>query len=158
MRPGLALLGWLLVSLAAGAIGGVASMNARDFYAALAKPPWAPPGWVFGPVWTTLYILMGIAAWLVWRERGWTGARGALSLFLVQLAANALWTWLFFAWRRGGLALAEIILLAALIVATMLAFARVRRTAAALLVPYLLWVLFATALTAAVWQRNRGLL
>lgn len=133
-------------------------MNARDFYAALAKPPWAPPGWVFGPVWTTLYILMGIAAWLVWRERGWTGARGALSLFLVQLAANALWTWLFFAWRRGGLALAEIILLAALIVATMLAFARVRRTAAVLLVPYLLWVLFATALTAAVWQRNRGLL
>jgi tryptophan-rich sensory protein len=101
---------------------------------------------------------MGIAAWLVWRERGWAGARGALLLFVAQLALNALWTWLFFAWRQGGLALAEIVVLLVLIAATMAAFARVRALAAALLAPYLLWVAFATALTAAVWRRNPGLL
>jgi tryptophan-rich sensory protein len=154
----LGLAGWIAASLAAAAVGGIASAGAGSFYAELEKPAWAPPAWLFGPVWTTLYVLMGIAAWLVWRERGWAGARGALLLFVAQLACNALWTWLFFAWRRGGLALAEIVLLAALIVATMVAFARVRTLAAALLAPYLLWVVFATALTAAVWRRNPGLL
>lgn len=154
----LALAGWIAVSLAAGALGGIASVGAASFYAELSKPAWAPPGWLFGPVWTTLYVLMGIAAWLVWRESGWEWGRGALTLFLVQLAGNALWTWLFFAWRQGGLALAEIVVLAALIIATMAAFARVRPLAAVLLAPYLAWVLFATALTASVWRRNPGLL
>ena len=152
----LGLAGWIGISLAAGAIGGLASVRASSFYTQLSRPEWAPPSWLFGPVWTVLYVLMGIAAWLVWRERGWAGARGALTLFLVQLAANALWTWLFFAWREGGLALAEIMLLAALIVATMIAFARVRRVAALLLAPYLLWVLYATALTMAIWRANPG--
>ena len=156
--PSLALVAWIVASLAAGAVGGVASAGAAGFYAELARPAWAPPGWLFGPVWTALYVLMGIAAWLVWRERGWAGARGALLLFAAQLACNALWTWLFFAWRRGGLALAEIVVLAALIVATMVAFARVRTLAAVLLAPYLAWVLFAAALTASVWRRNPGLL
>jgi tryptophan-rich sensory protein len=155
---GLALVGWIAATLAAGGVGGAASAGAADFYAELARPAWAPPGWLFGPVWTVLYVLMGIAAWLVWRERGWAGARAALLLFAAQLACNALWTWLFFTWRRGGLALAEIVVLAALIVATMVAFARVRALAAVLLVPYLAWVLFATALTASVWRRNPGLL
>jgi tryptophan-rich sensory protein len=154
----LGLVGWVALCLAAGAVGAVASVRAADFYLQLQRPGWAPPPWLFGPVWTVLYVLMGVAAWLVWRERGWTRARSALSLFVVQLACNAAWTWLFFAWRRGELALADIVLLAALIVATMAAFARVRTLAAALLVPYLLWVLFATALTASVWQRNPGLL
>ena len=154
----LGLAGWIGISLAAGAVGGLASARASSFYVQLNRPEWAPPGWLFGPVWTVLYVLMGIAAWMVWRERGWAGARGALTLFLVQLAVNALWTWLFFAWRQGGLALADIILLAALIVATMIAFARVRTVAAILLAPYLLWVLFATALTMAIWRANPGLL
>lgn len=152
----LGLVGWIGISLAAGAVGGLASARASSFYVQLNRPEWAPPGWLFGPVWTVLYVLMGIAAWMVWRERGWAGARGALTLFLVQLAVNALWTWLFFAWRQGRLALADIVLLAALIVATMIAFARVRTVAAILLAPYLLWVLFATALTMAIWRANPG--
>lgn len=148
----LGLIGWLLVSLAAGAVGALATRNAREFYAGLVKPSWAPPGWLFGPVWTVLYLMMGVAAWLVWRQEGWRGAAGALSLFLVQLLCNALWSWLFFAWRRGGLAFADIVLLIALIIATALAFARLRTLAAALLLPYLAWVAYATALTYALWR------
>lgn len=157
-HPWLGLAGWIITSLLAGAIGGVASARASAFYAQLDRPDWAPPGWLFGPVWTVLYVMMGIAVWLVWRARGWSGARTALVLFLAQLACNALWTWLFFAWRLGGLALADIVVLAVLIIATMVAFARIRVGAAVLLVPYLLWVIFATALTTAVWRRNPTLL
>ena len=158
MKDLLALAGWILSSLAAGAIGSIASRNAGDFYGQLDRPPWAPPSWLFAPVWTALYVLIGIAAWLVWRERDRVPVRGAITLYVVQHVLNALWTWIFFAWRRGGLALAEIVVLALLIVATMIAFARVRKLAAALLVPYLGWVAFATALTAAVWRRNPGVL
>ena len=148
------LIGWLLVSLAAGAAGAFATRNARAFYADLVKPAWAPPGWLFGPVWTALYLLMGVAAWLVWRTAGWGGAPGALSLFLGQLACNAAWSWFFFAWRRGALAFAGIVLLLGLIVATLFAFAHVHRLAAGLLLPYLAWVTFATALTYALWRAN----
>src|SRR5512146_2243656 len=154
----LALLGWVALAVLAGAVGAIASLDARVFYGALVKPTWAPPGWLFGPVWTALYVLMGIAAWLVWRKAGWTGAHAAFVLFFVQLALNALWTWLFFAWRNGALALAGIVVLLIFIVATMIAFGRVSRPAAVLLVPYLCWVLFATVLTAAVLSRNRGVL
>ncbi|MES2523800.1 MAG: TspO/MBR family protein [Gemmatimonadota bacterium] len=157
-RRWLGLAGWIGISLLTGAVGGLASINATEFYLQLDRPPWAPPGWLFGPVWTVLYLLMGVAAWLVWRARGWDGARGALTLFVVQLAVNALWTWAFFAWRSGALALADIGLLAILIIATMVAFARVNRVAALLLLPYLCWVAFATALTISVWQRNPTLL
>lgn len=153
-RSWLGLIGWLLVSLAAGAAGALATTQAREFYSGLVKPAWAPPGWLFGPVWTTLYIMMGVAAWLVWRRAGWSGAAVALSLFLAQLVCNALWSWIFFAWRSGALAFAEILLLAALIIATMLAFARVRTAAALLLLPYLAWVVFATALTWTLWRAN----
>lgn len=154
MRQWLGLIAWLLVSLATGATGALATANAREFYAGLVRPAWAPPGWLFGPVWTTLYLLMGVAAWLVWRRAGWAGAAGALVLFLAQLVANAAWSWIFFAWHRGALAFAEILLLLALIVATMVAFARVHRLAAVLLVPYLAWVGFAAAPTYAVWRAN----
>jgi tryptophan-rich sensory protein len=154
MRSWLGLIGWLLGSLAAGAVGALATRHAREFYAGLAKPAWAPPGWLFGPVWTALYLMMGIAAWLVWRQVGWSGAAVGLSLFLGQLLCNALWSWLFFAWRRGGLAFADIVLLAGLIVATALAFAQVRVLAAGLLLPYLAWVIFATALTLSLWRAN----
>ena len=150
----LGLIGWLLVVFVAAAIGALATRNARAFYAVLAKPAWAPPGWLFGPVWTALYLMMGVAAWLVWRTAGWAGAAGALSLFLGQLVCNALWSWLFFAWRRGALALADIVLLCGLIVATLIAFAHAHRLAAILLLPYLAWVIFATALTHAIWRAN----
>lgn len=157
-RSWLGLVGWLALTLATGAVGGIASRSAPEFYAQLSKPGWAPPASLFGPVWTTLYVLMGIAAWLVWRERGWSGARGALTLFIVQLALNALWSWLFFEWRRGGLAFVEVVVLAAMIVATVVAFARVKTASAALMAPYLAWVLFASALTWSVWRQNPQLL
>ncbi|MBA3589192.1 TspO/MBR family protein [Methylibium sp.] len=157
-KQALGLLGWIALSFAAAAIGGFASVNAGDFYQQLERPPWAPPAWLFGPVWSVLYLMMGVAAWLVWRARGFDGARTALVLFLVQLAANALWTWLFFAWREGGLAFAEILVLWALILGTVLAFWRVRPLAGALLLPYLAWVSFASALNFSLWQLNPGLL
>lgn len=149
-------MGWLLVAFAAAAVGAIASVDAASFYARLAKPSWAPPGWVFGPVWTTLYALMGIAAWLVWRAPG--SRRAALGLFVAQLAANALWSWLFFAWHRGALAAVEVLLLLGLIAATVMAFWRVSRLAALLMLPYLLWVGFASVLTWTVWRSNPGLL
>jgi tryptophan-rich sensory protein len=150
----LGLIGWMLVVFVAATMGALATRQARDFYAGLTKPSWAPPGWVFGPVWTVLYLLMGVAAWLVWRTAGWGGAALALSLFLAQLVCNALWSWFFFAWRRGALAFADTVLLLGLIVAMLFAFAHVHRLAALLLVPYLAWVTFATALTHAVWRAN----
>jgi translocator protein len=143
----------LLLVFAAAALGAVASINAQAFYAALVKPAWAPPAGVFGPVWTVLYTLMGISAWLAWRARC---SRGALVLFLVQLAVNALWSWLFFAWHRGALAAADVLLLLVLIAATMRAFWQSSRGAAGLLLPYLLWVAFASALTWSVWLANPG--
>lgn len=158
-RQILGLLGWLLVTFAAAAIGGIASADdAGAFYRQLIRPAWAPPASAFAPVWSVLYILMGVAAWLVWRERGFSGARGALSLFLVQLAANALWTWLFFVWRLGALALAEIAFLWMLVLGTLVAFWRVRPLAGALLLPYLAWISFACALTFATWRLNPQLL
>ncbi len=149
---------WILVSFIAAALGGLASANAGGFYLELARPAWAPPSWLFGPVWTILYILMGTAAWLVWRKVGWRSTNPALKLFMVQLALNALWTWLFFVWRLGALALGEILILWILILRTILEFRKVSPAAAWLLVPYLLWVGFATALTYALWRGNPLLL
>lgn len=149
---------WLVVSFIAAAIGGAASIDAGPFYAQLVRPEWAPPSSIFGPVWTVLYALMGIAAWLVWRVGGFRAARTALTLFLGQLAVNALWSWLFFAWHRGALAFADILCLWALIVATLIGFWRVRPLAGALLVPYLVWVSFASALNYFIWQLNPEIL
>jgi len=148
------LMAWLIISFIAAAIGAAASLDAAPFYAHLMRPDWAPPPSVFGPVWTGLYALMGIAAWLVWRDGGFRGARVALSLFLIQLALNALWSWLFFKWQRGALAFADILLLWVLILATLIGFWRARRIAGVLLLPYLLWVSFASALNYAVWRLN----
>ena len=154
--PWLGLLGWLLASFAAAAVGAIASVDAASFYAQLSKPSWAPPAGVFGPVWSVLYSLMGVSAWLVWKS---PGARTLpLALFVVQLGVNALWLWLFFAWHRGALAAADVLLLLVLVAATTAAFIRCSRPAAALLVPYLLWVGFASALTWSVWRGNPGLL
>jgi tryptophan-rich sensory protein len=154
----LGLAGWLIVVFVAAAIGAVASAQAGPFYSELVRPDWAPPASLFGPVWTVLYALMGIAAWLVWRERGFRDARLALGLFLVQLALNALWSWLFFGWHLGAWAFADIVVLWMLIVATVIAFWRIRPLAGALLVPYLLWVSFAAFLNHAVWRLNPLLL
>ena len=154
----LGLLGWLVLSFAASAIGAIASFQAQSFYGQLVQPAWAPPPAVFGPVWTLLYTLMAIAAWRVWRIGGFRSHRLALSIFLVQLVFNAVWSWLFFAWHLGALAFADIVLLWVLIVATLLSFWRIRPLAGALLVPYLLWVSFAAALNYSLWQLNPQIL
>lgn len=152
------LIGWLALSFAVAGVGAIASLDAAEFYQLLERPFWAPPGGVFAPVWTLLFALMGVAAWLVWRRAGFAGARVALVLFLVQLFFNGLWSWLFFAWHRGALAFADVLLLWALIVLTLVAFWRVRPLAGMLLIPYLLWVTLALALNFSVWRLNPGLL
>jgi translocator protein len=157
-RQLMGLAGWLLVSFATATIGAIASVEAKTFYGQLARPSWAPPGWLFGPVWSVLYLLMGLSAWLVWRKSGFEAARSALMLFLLQLAANALWSWLFFAWHQGTVAFGEILVLWVLIALTVVSFWRVNALAGILMLPYLGWVTFATALTYSVWRLNPGLL
>lgn len=157
-RQVVGLLGWVVVTFLAAALGARASISAADFYAGLALPAWAPPASVFGPVWTVLYALMALSAWLVWRQDGWRAATPALALYLLQLALNVLWSWLFFGWKQGALAFADILLLLVLIVATVVAFHRVRPAAAWLLLPYLAWVAFASALNFTVWQANPAVL
>jgi tryptophan-rich sensory protein len=157
-RQILGLLGWLAITAVAAGLGGAASIRASSFYGQLAQPSWAPPAAWFGPVWTALYLLMALAAWWVWRAAGWQGARQALALYLAQLALNALWSWLFFAWHQGALAFVDVLALLAMVAATLIAFWRVRPAAGLLLVPYLLWVGFASALNFTVWQLNPGVL
>lgn len=154
--PGL--LAWLALCFCVSAIGAMASIQSASFYGQLEQPAWAPPAAVFGPVWSVLYALMAIAAWLVWRRGGFAAQGGALLLFGVQLVFNALWSWLFFAWRLGGLALADIALLWLLIIACLVTFWRVQRLAAVLLLPYLLWVSFASALNFSLWRLNPQIL
>lgn len=150
--------GWFLVTFLAAALGARASISAASFYADLVLPAWAPPASLFGPVWTALYALMALAVFLVWRERGWRAATPALTLYLLQLGLNTLWSWLFFGWKQGALAFADILLLLVLIVATLIAFWRIHKAAACMLLPYLAWVGFASVLNYAVWQANPGLL
>ena len=148
------LLGWIVITFIASAFGAVASIQAKEFYRQLNQPSWAPPSWLFGPVWTLLYTLMAIAVWLVWRNGGLRQNRAAIVLFLLQLAFNAVWSWLFFAWRLGGLAFADILVLWILVATTVILFWRTSRTGASLLVPYLAWVTFAAVLNVSVWQLN----
>ena len=149
---------WLVLCYATSAIGALGSIQAQSFYDQLSQPAWAPPAWLFGPVWTVLYALMAIAAWLVWRQGGFGVQKRPMSLFIVQLVLNALWSWIFFAWQLGGPAFAEIILLWILITATTFSLWRVKPLAGVLMLPYLLWVSFASALNFALWQMNPQIL
>lgn len=149
---------WLVISFITAGTGAIASVSAAAFYGQLVQPDWAPPASVFGPVWTTLYVLMGIAAWMIWRQGGFSANRPALVLFLVQLAVNAVWSWLFFVWHLGAVAFFDIIVLWLLIVATIVSFWRVSPLAGAILIPYWLWVSFAAVLNFAVWQLNPQIL
>lgn len=145
------------ISLAAAAIaagvGGLASVNAAAKYGLLEQPSWAPPAWVFGPVWTVLYVLMAVAAWLVWRTRP-PVATSALAAYGIQLVLNALWTPLFFGLGWRGAAMVEIMILWTVLAATIALFWSRSRIAAALLVPYLVWTTFAACLNFSVWQLN----
>lgn len=145
-------------TFATAAVGSIASFQAVEFYAQLKQPSFAPPAWLFGPAWTTLFVLMTIAAWLVVRERGWRDARVEMRLFFVQLALNALWSWLFFHWHLGVLALLEMVVLWLAILITCVLFWRVKVLAGALMIPYLLWVGFATVLTYAMIRLNPQIL
>jgi translocator protein len=150
-------LGWVFLSEAAGLIGSVfTAQSIPTWYAQIQKPMFAPPNWVFGPVWTTLFALMGIAAYLVWKTQKRSSARQiALGLFALQLVLNVVWSLVFFGLRNPGLAFLEIILLWLAIAATMYSFARVSKSAALLLVPYLAWVSFAGFLNYRIWQLNK---
>ena len=151
-----ALAGWLVLCYAVGAAGSFATAVAIPiWYVGLAKPALTPPNWLFAPVWTVLYAAMAMAAWLAWRTRVSSCRTRGIRLFLVQLLLNLSWTWLFFGMHRPGLALVELVLLAAGIALTMQAFFKMSRIAGWLLAPYLAWVIFAGYLNWGIWRLNR---
>ncbi len=152
MRSVAVLVMLLVVAFAAAAIG--AAFPPGDWYTGLVKPSWNPPSWLFAPVWTVLYVLMAVAAWLVWRQGGASGVRAALFAWAVQLALNAAWSWLFFGLHRPGLAFAELVVLWLAILVTFVLAWRVVPLAGALLLPYLAWVTFAGVLNVTLWRLN----
>jgi tryptophan-rich sensory protein len=154
-HPYLGLVVFLVVCFAAAGIGGaVTTPKIATWYATLTKPSWNPPNWIFGPVWTTLYICMAVAAWLVWRQDGFSGATLPLILFGVQLTLNVLWSCIFFGLEKPGLAFVEVLFLWTAIAATMILFWQRSSAAGILFVPYLAWVSFASFLNLVVWRLN----
>lgn len=155
MKNTLQAIGFIAVSQLAGIVGSFFVMPAVDgWYMELTKPSFNPPSWVFGPVWTLLYSLMGIAAFLVWKKGSGAARRTALILFGAQLVANSLWSILFFALQSPGFAFLNIMILWVLIVATMVAFYRISKLATLLMAPYILWVSFAAFLNYTIWMLN----
>jgi translocator protein len=152
MKKWIALAGFVALCIAVGGLAGFATASSvSDWYPALNKPSWTPPGWLFGPVWTVLYVMIAVAGWLVWLK---PDSKGALLLWSGQLLLNFAWSFLFFGARSPGLGLMCIIAMWLAIAATIFAFALKSRPAAFLLVPYLMWVSFAMALNTAIWQLN----
>jgi benzodiazapine receptor len=151
----LALIVFLAICLGAGGLGSFFTANSvGDWYQRLRKPPGTPPSWVFGPVWTTLYVLMAVSAWLVWREYH-LGARAALLIFFAQLALNVAWSGIFFGSRMPGIAFAEIVVLWFAVAFNILIFLTLLPLAAYLLLPYWMWVAYAMYLNFRIWQLNR---
>lgn len=145
----------VLVAVLVGAIGSIFTTSSiQTWYVTLAKPPFNPPSWLFAPVWTILYVLMGISFWLIWKSRS-SEKKHAMGLFIVQLILNGIWSPVFFGARSIGNALAIIVLLWAAIVLTIFVFQKISKPAAWLLVPYILWVSFATVLNFSLWQQNK---
>jgi tryptophan-rich sensory protein len=143
---------WIVISMGAGLVGS--RFMPGEWYESLVKPDWNPPSYVFGPVWTALYIFMGISAWLVWRKVGFSGAASVLGLFLVQLVLNSLWSYLFFGIHQPGLALIEIVILWSVILVMTIGFWRISAIAGIMLLPYLCWVSFACVLNLQLWRLN----
>jgi translocator protein len=145
----------LLTTFSAAGFGMIfTTPGIEGHYHEIAKPSWTPPDWVFPLVWTALYAMMAVAAWTVWRCKGWRGAWGAMTLYIIQLALNGAWPLLFFGLWWMGAAFAVAVAMELAILATMIAFARHSRPAAGLMVPYLLWVGYACALNYATWKMN----
>ncbi len=154
-REWLMLLFFAFVCFAAAAAGSAWTSSSVDtWYAQLHKPALNPPNWIFGPVWSVLYLCMATSAWLVWRVAGWSGGRYALVLFFVQLGLNVTWSALFFGLRLPGAALVEVLVLLLAIIATAISFLPFSRTAFWLLIPYAAWVSFASHLNAEIWRLN----
>jgi benzodiazapine receptor len=150
-----ALVLFVALCLGIGALGASVTATSVDtWYAGLVKPSFNPPDEVFGPVWTVLYILMGVAAWRVWRSADRDTTRGPLTLFALQLAINLGWTVVFFGLHKIASAVATIVVLDVAVLVTMLAFRSVDRLAALLMLPYVAWVAFATVLNVAIWRLN----
>lgn len=157
MRLTLVFVAFLVAVLATASIGAIfTGSGVQDWYPSLAKPSWTPPAWVFGPVWSTLYLSIAVAGFLAWRQGRSAEARWAMAWFALQLALNAGWSWVFFGLRQPGWAFAEIVLLWGSIFASTVALFRVSRAAGWLFVPYLLWVTFAAALNFAIWRLNNA--
>lgn len=153
-RQVLTLIVFIGAAFIAGAIGSWATFpNVRDWFPLLLKPSWNPPGWLFGPVWTTLYVLMGVAIWRAWRAGGPAAPR-LVRVYFVQLFFNALWSVLFFGLKQPAWALADILVLWGLLIWLQVGLWRSDRPAGALWLPYVLWVSFATALNAAIVRLN----
>ena len=149
----LVLAGFVGLCLAVGALGGWATARSVvDWYPTLNKPTWNPPAWIFGPVWTVLYVMMAVAAWLVWKQG--KGAGPALGWFFVQLALNCLWSFLFFGTQSPGLALLEILVLWAALAITIYAFFQRSQPAGLIMLPYIGWVSFAAFLNFSIWRLN----
>lgn len=146
---------WVGFCLGAAALGSLLTRpSIAGWYDLLAKPAWTPPNWVFGPVWTALYIMMGVAAWMVWARSGFAFTTLPLALFFIQLALNVAWSAFFFGLKMPGLAFLDIVLLWLAILATLVAFWRVTPTAGLLLLPYWIWVTYASTLNLAIWRMN----
>lgn len=140
--------------LGIGSLGSLVTLpSITGWYTALIRPAWTPPNWLFGPVWSTLYVLMAVAAWRVWRVVGIS--RRPTTLFLVQLALNSLWSFIFFSWHLKGLAAVEIVLLLGVIVWTAIEFRRRDALAGWLFLPYIVWVSYASTVAIGVWWLNR---
>jgi tryptophan-rich sensory protein len=152
-----ALGGFIGLSVVVSALGGaVTATSVGSWYRELAKPEWNPPNWIFGPVWTALYLLMAVAAWRVWRAREEVAeARSVLTGYFVQLGLNCLWSVLFFGLRSPGLALIDIALLGGVLIWIQVRLARLDRVSAGLWAPYVAWVTFAAALNLEIWRLNR---
>lgn len=143
---------WLVICFAAAAIGGMAKPG--PWYWNMNKPTWNPPDWVFAPVWSLLFIMMAVAAAMVWSRRGASGAWLAIACFVLQLILNVAWSWLFFGFHRPDLAFYEVIPFWLMIVLTTALFWRISPTAGKLMVPYVLWVGFASYLNFVLWRMN----
>jgi len=149
------LIAFLSVCLGVGGLNAVVTdKSVRTWYPTLRQPPGTPPSWLFGPVWTTLYVLMGVSAWLVWNDYRW-GARAALLIFLAQLALNLAWSGIFFGARQIGFALFEIVVLWLAILFNLYIFYWLNAVSAYLLIPYWLWVTYAVYLNFGIWLLNR---
>lgn len=144
---------WIIICFIPAIIGS--QFGPSDWYQALNKPDWNPPNWIFGPVWTLLYFLMGISVWIIWKNYGLKNAAIPIGFFIVQLIFNAAWSWLFFGLENVSLAFVDIILLWTFILITLIMFWKLDTWSGVLLIPYIAWVSFATFLNYNIWQLNK---